>query len=381
MRYGGRPLPAPHGARYTVGYVTDSPLSAGELRAAAETHKELPTEYRDAVLESFVERVGREIDARVDARLAQAASRPAATQPTPPPPAPRPPKPVSAMVLALGSIALGIPLSAIAVGVGTNPAGFAGLLVIWIAIAVINLGYASKMRPPGDQKSPRAPSSAGRARTGRGQNSVPASHQASVHVLDREGVTEMVPPGAVDVQVPAAQPLLMEAELFHHAPAGVIFRADARLDPVQPHDKETMVDRHRQRRGNDFAAGRPFVDPVPHLPGPGRAPQDAADRQLASEPPVVNDGPGQRLALPRLAPHGARHGHVRADAGPVQRRFRIGRLPGPQPVGVAHPGFAPHPRVPDPDRAQHDGTVQQRRFKQRYRPPAHASHGDIIPLV
>ena len=145
-------LAAPHGARYTVGYVTDSPLSAGELRAAAETHKELPAEYRDAVLESFVERVGREIDARVDARLAQAASRPAAPQPTPPPPAPRPPKPVSAMVLALGSIALGIPLSAIAVGVGANPAGFAGLLVIWIAIAVINFGYASKMRPPGDQK-------------------------------------------------------------------------------------------------------------------------------------------------------------------------------------------------------------------------------------
>ena len=141
-----------HGARYTVGDVTESPLSAGELRAAAETHRELPSEYRDAVLESFVERVGREIDARVDARLAQAAGRPVAQQPTPPPPAPKPPKPVSAMVLALGSIALGIPLSAIAVAVGSNPGGFAGLLVIWIAIAVINLGYASKMRPPGDQE-------------------------------------------------------------------------------------------------------------------------------------------------------------------------------------------------------------------------------------
>jgi len=136
-----------------VGYVTDSPLSAGELRAAAETHRELPTEYRDAVLESFVDRVGREIDARVDARLAQAAAgRPVAPQSAPPPPAPKPPKPVSAMVLALGSIALGIPLSAIAVAAGSHPVGFAGLLVIWIAIAVINLGYASKMRPPGDQK-------------------------------------------------------------------------------------------------------------------------------------------------------------------------------------------------------------------------------------
>ena len=136
------------------GDVTDSPLSAGELRAAAETHKELPSEYRDAVLESFVDRVGREIDARVDARLAQAAARPVAQQPAPPPPAPRQPKPVSVMILALGSIALGIPLSAIALAVGGHPAGFAGLLVIWIAITVINLGYASKIKPPGDQKQP-----------------------------------------------------------------------------------------------------------------------------------------------------------------------------------------------------------------------------------
>ena len=134
------------------GDVTDSPLSASELRAAAETHKELPSEYRDAVLESFVDRVGREIDARVDARLAQAAARPVAQQPAPPPPAPRQPKPVSVMILALGSIALGIPLSAIALAVGSHPTGFAGLLVIWIAITVINLGYASKIKPPDDQK-------------------------------------------------------------------------------------------------------------------------------------------------------------------------------------------------------------------------------------
>jgi hypothetical protein len=146
------PRPCSHGARYTVGDVTDSPLSAGELRAAAETHKELPSEYRDAVLESFVDRVGREIDARVDARLAQAAARPVGQQPAPPPPALRQPKPVSVMILALGSMALGIPLSAIALSVGGHPAGFAGLLVIWIAITVINLGYASKIKPPGDQK-------------------------------------------------------------------------------------------------------------------------------------------------------------------------------------------------------------------------------------
>ena len=132
------------------GDVTDSPLSAGELRAAAETHKELPPEYRDAVLESFVDRVGREIDARVDARLAQAAARPVAPQSAPPSPAPRAPKQFSVLALALGSIALGIPITAIVVAAGSHPVGFAGLLVVWIAIAVINLGYAGKIRPPGD---------------------------------------------------------------------------------------------------------------------------------------------------------------------------------------------------------------------------------------
>ena len=131
-----------------LGDVTDSPLSAGEFRAAAETSKELGPEYQDAVLESFVDRVGREIDARVDARLAQAAAQPLAAQRMATPPAPRTPKQFSVMALALGSIALGIPLTAIVVAAGAHPAGFAGLLVIWIAIAVINLGYAAKMRPP-----------------------------------------------------------------------------------------------------------------------------------------------------------------------------------------------------------------------------------------
>jgi hypothetical protein len=130
--------------------VTESPLSAGELRAAAETHSELPPVYRDAVLESFVDRVGREIDARVDARLAQAAARP--PQYIAPAPVPKPPKQFSPLAMALGSITLGIPVSAIAVAAGSHPAGFWGLLVVWIAIAVINLGYAARLRPPGDRQ-------------------------------------------------------------------------------------------------------------------------------------------------------------------------------------------------------------------------------------
>ena len=134
------------------GDVTDSPLSAGELRAAAETHNELPAEYRDAVLDSFVDRVGREIDARVDARLAQAAARPLAPQLGPAPlaqKAPKPPKPFSPLAMGLGSVALGIPITAI-VANASGATGIWGLLVVWIAIAVINLAYAAKLRPPGD---------------------------------------------------------------------------------------------------------------------------------------------------------------------------------------------------------------------------------------
>jgi hypothetical protein len=96
------------------------------------------------VIESFVERVGREIDSKVDARLTQAGIRP--------PSQPAPPKPFNVMALALGSMALGIPLSAITLSVGAHPAGFAGLLVVWIAIAAINLGYAAKLRPPHDHR-------------------------------------------------------------------------------------------------------------------------------------------------------------------------------------------------------------------------------------
>ena len=121
--------------------MTNSPLSSRDLRAAAETHQELGPEYRDAVLDSFLDRVNREIDARVDARLRQA---PAAS----PPPAPRAPKNVNVMVIALGSMILGIPLTAIVVAAGAHPAGFLGVLVVWIAIAAINLGYAARMRPP-----------------------------------------------------------------------------------------------------------------------------------------------------------------------------------------------------------------------------------------
>jgi hypothetical protein len=118
-----------------------SAMSSEEIRAAAETYSELGPGYRDAVIESFLDRVGGEIDARVAARLA-------AQQPVPARPR-RGSGSGSPLALAVISMVLGIPISAIAVAAGSHPAGALGLIVVWAAIAAINLGYARSHRGPG----------------------------------------------------------------------------------------------------------------------------------------------------------------------------------------------------------------------------------------
>jgi hypothetical protein len=114
-----------------------SPVSPDEFRAAAEVSRELGPEYDQAVVESFLERLGPEIDARVDARVAQELQAGAGQPHTP------------SMKLAITSMALGIPLTAIVTSSDANPAGLAGVLVIWLAIAVINVAYAISARRPG----------------------------------------------------------------------------------------------------------------------------------------------------------------------------------------------------------------------------------------
>lgn len=86
------------------------PMSPEEIRAAAETYKELGPGYHDAVIDSFLDKVSREIDARVAIRLAQQAMQPAPRRQRGPT--------GSAMALAVISMVLGIPISAIAVAAG-----------------------------------------------------------------------------------------------------------------------------------------------------------------------------------------------------------------------------------------------------------------------
>jgi hypothetical protein len=120
--------------RYIVSAMSASSLEPDDVRAAAELHRELGPEYRDAVVESFLDRVGKEIDARVDRRLA--------AQPEPQPRTP---------VLAIASVVLGIPLTAIIMSL-SHSGQLAELALVWVAIALINVAYALGHRLPPPQR-------------------------------------------------------------------------------------------------------------------------------------------------------------------------------------------------------------------------------------
>ena len=118
-----------------------------EVQAAAAAHHDLGSGYDAAVAEGLVERIGEEIDKRVDARLFGHLRAPA-------PPRRRGPAPgglgVAPVFLTLGSMALAIGGTAAVLHPGDNPAGTItfgqGVLValIWIVIAVVNICYARR---------------------------------------------------------------------------------------------------------------------------------------------------------------------------------------------------------------------------------------------
>jgi len=119
-----------------------------EVRASTAAHRDLGPGYDAAVAEGLVERIGEEIDKRVDARLY-------GQVPYQAPPRPRlrrEPVPgrmgFGAVVLALGSMGMGIGATAAVLHPGAAPpggvSGGAAVLIalIWIVIGVVNVAYA-----------------------------------------------------------------------------------------------------------------------------------------------------------------------------------------------------------------------------------------------
>jgi len=130
-----------------------------EIRTSVGAHADLGPGYEEAVAEGLVERIGAEIDKRIDARLAQ--TGPAGYQgyqgylgPVLPPgyqlgPPPVRPSQVGARnvattITALGSMAMGVAATAIVAHTGSlGGQGFI-ILLIWVAIAIINVAYARR---------------------------------------------------------------------------------------------------------------------------------------------------------------------------------------------------------------------------------------------
>ena len=120
-----------------------STLDPQEIRAAAEAHKELGPEYSDAVIESFLERVDREITARIDARLG-------------PVPREQPAQPAQSHSrrtlltgVAIGIVVTGVPSVAVAASAGGVIPGdetqvFLVIAILW-AIAVAVGAFASRV--------------------------------------------------------------------------------------------------------------------------------------------------------------------------------------------------------------------------------------------
>jgi hypothetical protein len=120
-------------------------LTPDDLRAAAEVHSELGPGYRDAVVESFLDKIGREIDARVDSRL----DRVQDSKPH------RHPRDLS-VLLAILSIGMGIAITAITLSIGHGEA-LIEMVLGWAAIAFINYNYGRNHRPADDRQGDRRP--------------------------------------------------------------------------------------------------------------------------------------------------------------------------------------------------------------------------------
>ncbi len=96
-------------------------LPKDELASALEARRELGLEYEDEIVDSLMAK----LEARIDARIA--AAQPTRRRSSP-----------FMVPVALGSLGMGIPLTAIAGGTG----GAAGIALAWIGIALVNLAAA-----------------------------------------------------------------------------------------------------------------------------------------------------------------------------------------------------------------------------------------------
>ncbi len=119
--------------------MSDAPLTAEDVRAAAEVHGELGPDYGDAVVESFLAKIDKQIEARVDERLASLAGPGRLTRRR----RPANPARLGKLRIALagagaGMILAGLPLTLVAAhSMNQTGVGPKGLVWIWVVLVAI----------------------------------------------------------------------------------------------------------------------------------------------------------------------------------------------------------------------------------------------------
>jgi hypothetical protein len=106
--------------------MAQSQLPREEVSVAIETRRELGQDLEPQVIDGFLERVGKAIDARVDERLAKLPGDGGRRQGS----------------VVFISLLFGIPLT----GIGAGTTGLAGLVVVWLGIVLVNFAYALRRR-------------------------------------------------------------------------------------------------------------------------------------------------------------------------------------------------------------------------------------------
>ncbi|HEX5245862.1 MAG TPA: hypothetical protein VFW41_01895 [Gaiellaceae bacterium] len=101
-----------------------------DVQAALEARRELGPEYEPQIVDSIVDRIEKRLEERLGQRQLPAPARP----------------PGAVTPLILGSIGLGIPVTAVALSDAPGAGGIAVAIVAWIAIAAANLGAMFRRR-------------------------------------------------------------------------------------------------------------------------------------------------------------------------------------------------------------------------------------------
>ncbi len=109
-------------------------VSREDLTATLAARRELGAEFEPALVESLAERLEGVVDARVEARLDPRQPAP----PAPPMPAAQPMSQNARLALALTSLGIAIPCTAIAGGIS----GLPGLIVVWTGVVLVNVAAA-----------------------------------------------------------------------------------------------------------------------------------------------------------------------------------------------------------------------------------------------